>query len=324
MAIRDDTRQALDELDFRLKTVLPEQYRDRYDDVQPVSMGSAGLKYGADGLVAWNEMWQTFCDLAMAGGPPHKGTLLEPATGPEIDANSARYDTVVDEICRGVGLVTELIVRPSSQPGWVRVSCFSDAMAGWLLRAIVMENVSARADGRALDLPASPHFRVEKEIKNVVTVAAKTCHYWTGHMPRTQKETIAVLFDAMAKETPLIEPAWPVDVEAEGRERLAAAIAATIQRDTGLPRSVQRYPAWVGIDCPSVHAAVWMMRAVVMGNVLARREGTTLFVPVNPVSDPDGAAVTGVVRWTHALSRAGRARGSTGVQPGSDQGQTSR
>ena len=83
--------------------------------------------------------------------------------------------------------------------GWVRVSCFSDAMAGWLLRAIVMENVSARAEGLALDLPASPHFRVEKEIKNVVTVAAKTCHYWLGHMPRTQKQTIAVLFDAMAR-----------------------------------------------------------------------------------------------------------------------------
>jgi hypothetical protein len=178
-------------------------------------------------------------------------------------------------------------------------------MAGWMLRAITMENVSARADARTLDLPASPHFRVEKEIKNVVTVAAKTCHYWLGHMPRTQKETIAVLFDAMAKETPLIEPAWPDDGDdVDKRERLATTIADTIQRETGLTRSAHRYAGWIGVDCASVPAAVWMMRAVVMGNVLARREGTTLFVPVNPQSDPDGAAVTGVVRWTHRLAHA--------------------
>jgi hypothetical protein len=320
-----DDRSALEELDFRLKTVLPEQYQDRSEEVLPVAMGSAALKYGADGQVAWNEMWQTFCDLAMAGGPPHKGTLLEPATRADVDAHRARYDAVVDEICRGVGLVTELIVRPSPEPGWVRVDCFSSTMAAWLLRAIVMENVSARAAGRSLDLPASPHFRVEKEIKNVVTVAAKTCHYWTGHIPRTQKETIAVLFDAMAKETPLIEPAWPDGVDAAtDAERLAASIAETIERDTDLPRSAHRYDGWVGVACPDVPAAVWMMRAVVMGNVLARREGTTLFVPVNPATDPDGAAVTAVVRWTHHLARAGSDRGSTGVRPGSDRGQTPR
>jgi hypothetical protein len=32
-----------------------------------------------------------------------------------------------------------------------------------------------------------------------------------------------------------------------------------------------------------------MMRALVCLNVLARREETTLFVPVNPAGDPEGA-----------------------------------
>ena len=71
-------RRALEALDARLRTLLPEEYRDVYEDVQPISMGSAGLKYDADGQVAWDQMWGSFCDLAMAGGPPHKGTLLEP------------------------------------------------------------------------------------------------------------------------------------------------------------------------------------------------------------------------------------------------------
>ena len=69
-----------DTLDTRLRTLLPPLYQDSYAEVQPVSMGSAGLKYGTDGQVAWDEIWQTFCDLALAGGPPHRGTLLEAAS----------------------------------------------------------------------------------------------------------------------------------------------------------------------------------------------------------------------------------------------------
>ena len=67
-------------------------------------------------------------------------------------------------------------------------------MAGWLLRAIVMENVAARRQGAMLDLPAAPQFRLDKEIKNVITVTAKTCHYWVGHIPRAQQQAIGELF----------------------------------------------------------------------------------------------------------------------------------
>ena len=85
MALTPDTSDERELLEARLKTLLPEEYQDSYEDVQPVSMGSAGLKYGRDGRVAWNEIWGSFCDLAMAGGPPHRGTLLEPATKAEIN-----------------------------------------------------------------------------------------------------------------------------------------------------------------------------------------------------------------------------------------------
>src|SRR5580704_16878945 len=106
MSLEDQT--ALKALEARIATILPEEYQSRYEDVQPVSMGSAGLKYGSDGKVAWNDMWATFCDLAMAGGPPHKGMLLEPGSQTEIDAQPDRYRQVVDEICRGVVMVTGL------------------------------------------------------------------------------------------------------------------------------------------------------------------------------------------------------------------------
>lgn len=261
----DAARVALDKLDARLRILLPEQYQQSYESVQPVSMGSAGLKFAPDGQVAWDEIWQTFCDLAMAGGPPHKGTLLGPGDPAEIAAHQAQYDTVTEEICRGIWLAADLPAQADTHPGWVRVQCHNVTMADWLVRAIVMENVAARSSGVMLFLPAAPHFRLEKEIKNVITVIAKTAHYWSGHMSRSQKTLIADLFQTMSMESPLIEP--PLD----------------------------GWAGWRGVECSSVSAAVWMMRALVAFNVVARREQTTLFVPINEEQDPDGTIVAGAI-----------------------------
>ncbi|MEO8070145.1 MAG: hypothetical protein ABI652_01990, partial [Acidobacteriota bacterium] len=276
-----------------------------YESVQPVSMGSAGLKYGPDGKVAWGDIWETFCDLAMAGGPPHKGTLLAPGSAAAIAAQPDRYQEVTAEICRGVALTTGLAAQPSTMPGWVRVSCYTEGMAGWLLRAIVMENIAARAESRTLDLPAAPAYRLEKEIKNVVTVIAKTCHYWLGHMPRLQQRAIAAQFAQMATESPLIEPDMSGDgVRTDGGRRATDRLASLIQRDTGLREASHQYEGWLGIDCPNAHAAIWMMRALVVTNILSRREGTTLFVPVNPTSDPDGYTVAGAVAQIYQFAAA--------------------
>lgn len=247
----------MEALDRRIRTLLPEQYQDSYETLTPTPMRSAGLKYAADGRVAWDEMWGSFCDLALAGGPPHKGALLGPGLEAEIDADFDRYDDVADEICRGIRLVTGLRAYVSPDPGWVRVSCPGDAMADWLLRAITTENVAARRHGSMLDLPASPRFRLEKEIKNVITVTAKTCHYWVGHIPRERQQAIAELFLTMAAEGPLVEPSWDDNVA-----------------------------GWAGHEYPSAAQAIRVMRALVASNVLARREGTVLFVPVNPATDP--------------------------------------
>ncbi len=44
MAMSLEDCAALSALEVRLKTILPEQYQDCYEDVQPVSMGSASVK----------------------------------------------------------------------------------------------------------------------------------------------------------------------------------------------------------------------------------------------------------------------------------------
>jgi hypothetical protein len=282
----DDPRE-LQALDARIRTVLPEQYQHCYEDVQPASMGSAALKFGPDGKVAWDEIWGSFCDLAMAGGPPHKGKLLEPGAPADIGANPDRYREVVDEICRGVRMVTGLAAQPASEPGWVRVACPAPGMSGWLVRAIVMENVWARFHQAAIDLPAGPDYRIEKEIKNVITVIAKTCHYYLDHMWAGQQRDIAEMFERLERESPLLQPApAATDVDAIRRDGLTARIADAIHDASGLKRSGHRYTGWLGLECPSVSAAIWMMRALVVSNVLARREECVLFVPVHPAVQP--------------------------------------
>jgi hypothetical protein len=294
-----------DVLDARLKTLLPEEYQDSYETMQPTPMRSAGLKYEADGQVAWDQIWGSFCDLAMAGGPPHKGKLLGPGLQADIDADFNRYDEVAEEICRGIRMVTGLRAYVAPDPGWICVACHGDAMASWLVRAIVMENVAARRRGAILELPVAPHFRLEKEIKNVITVIAKTCHYWLGHIPEDQQRAIADLFNTMARESPFIEPD-PASAESTKSRELASRIAASIQRATALRASDQRSSGWLGLDCPSVRFAVWMMRALVTTNVLSRREGTVLFVPVNPATDPHGTVVAAAVeRIFHLASTRG-------------------
>lgn len=302
--MNEDDRRIFEELEHRLRTLLPEEYQDRHEDVQPVSMRTAGVRYGPGGRIAWDQMWGSFCDLAMAGGPPHKGALLLPGTPHEIEGSPDRYGAVVAEICRGITMVTALAATPSPALGWVQIECLTLGMAAWLVRAISMENVAVRARGAILELPAGPGYRDLKEVKNVITVIAKTAHYWMGHMPVIQRESIATLIDGMNAESPLVEPLYSADDTVHTAiAALATRTAEAVTRDVGLP-SMHRRGAWLGIECATVRAAVWMMRMMVTVNVLSRREGTMLLVPVNPEIDPDGEVVVSSLDLVHRLSVA--------------------
>ena len=161
--------------------ILPPRYRTG-KVVSSAPMGTAPMRYTENGQVAWDEMWTDFCDLALAGGPPHRDTLLEPVSPDEVRAVMESYERVVFEIERGWQLVTGLSTVRSEKLGWIGLQCHNEEMALWILRAIVVENVCVRREGTILYLPAGPAFRIDKEIKNVITVVAKTHHYWTEHM----------------------------------------------------------------------------------------------------------------------------------------------
>jgi hypothetical protein len=143
-------------------------------------MSAAPFVWRADGRPDWRAMWSSFCELALFGGPPHRGPEsalgAAPPERPVADGTDA-----VAEIRRGIWETTGLYAEPAS-PGWLAVTCDSPRMAAWLCATIILENVEARADEERLLVPADPAFALTDEVKSVITVVAKTHHYWSAHI----------------------------------------------------------------------------------------------------------------------------------------------
>jgi sirohydrochlorin cobaltochelatase len=183
-----------------LRSILPPRYQGEAS-VNSAPMGAADLVYDAGGQVAWGEVWEGFCDLAIAGGPPHRGDLLEPATRDAVEAAPDAYARALDELTRGLRLITGWAIVRDAAPGWIGLVCPDEEAAIWLLRAILSENIAARREGATLFLPAGPAFTVEGEIKNVITVVAKTHHYWTEHIAALTMGPVAETWPATPAQT---------------------------------------------------------------------------------------------------------------------------
>ncbi len=289
----------LQALSAKINALLPPQYQDCYDEVPTTSMGSAGLKFGPGGKVAWDEMWTSFCHLALAGGPAHRGTLLEAVSAEEARADPASYGAVVAEISRGIRLVTELPIVPGESAGWVGIECESEQMAVWMLRAVIVENVMARRRGRFLYVPAGPRFRLGKEIKNVITSVAKTHHYWAYHLLDRRLATVPAL----------VEPATAEEARArwEDYQRVVAEIEEGLRSRAGLAAVPSPSLGWVGVPCDNEDVAVWLLRAILVEDVLARREGAVLFLPAGPgYTAGEIEHVVAKTAWAHRLWNGGQ------------------
>jgi hypothetical protein len=144
----------------------------------PPPMGAAPFVWRADGRPDWAAMWTTFCELALYGGPPHRGEAARLEAGP----GAGWADTeLLAELRRGIWETTGLYAEPA-RPGWIAVTCDSPRMSAWLCAAIILENVEARCEDERLLLPAGPGFELGDQVKSVITVLAKTHHYWRAHL----------------------------------------------------------------------------------------------------------------------------------------------
>lgn len=153
--------------------------------IPPAPMTAADFLYNDDGSANWGEMWQSFCDLALYGGPPHRGEDSA-LTLPELDFDTPPTDgDMIREIKRGIWETTGLFAEPSSN-NWMAITCSSRKMAAWMCAAIILENVDARCDEERLYVPAAPDFELKNQVKSVITVVAKVHHYWQAHIAQQE------------------------------------------------------------------------------------------------------------------------------------------
>ena len=48
--------------------------------------------------------------------------------------------------------------------------------------AIILENVDARIEEERLLVPAGPDYELKDQVKSIITVVAKTHHYWQAQI----------------------------------------------------------------------------------------------------------------------------------------------
>lgn len=169
-------------------SVEPEPSDDPVEVLQPVAsknvpMGAADIIYDANGRPDWGAIWQGFCELALFGGPSHRGedSAIRAIADLGASAPDGEFDAIA-EIRRGIFVTTGLFSEPSSQPGWLAITCRSPKQAAWMCACILLENVDARLDEEMrLLVPAHPSYTLKDQVKSVITVVAKVNHYWDQH-----------------------------------------------------------------------------------------------------------------------------------------------
>jgi sirohydrochlorin cobaltochelatase len=182
----DDVRDALSrDQTARTREYLPAGSSGEYGRSPVQSMSSAPFEWLPDGRPDWGSMWTSFCELALYGGPPQRGP--EQALRAPAAATTPSDDEMLAEMKRGIWETARLYAE-SAQPGWLTVTCDSATMAAWMCAAIILENVDARVEEDRLLLPAGPDYQLKDEVKSIITVVAKTHHYWQAHVTGAQAE----------------------------------------------------------------------------------------------------------------------------------------
>ena len=215
----------------------------------------------------------SFCDLALAGGPPHRGTLLRPATPAEIAAEPDATAAVASELTRAIRLAVGPEAWAGGESGWLAVPCESPGAAAWLALAITAENVSCRRRGDCVELPIGPRVSL-REGSQERSVRARQGAPLLGRAPEfraTVARTGARLGGAGDARGPGCRP---------GRRRGGGRDASECPARRGIAGGRGR----ARLGGPGVRAtrfkAGWMLRAVASNGVMCRHESATLYVAV--------------------------------------------
>src|SRR5512147_1107846 len=143
----------------RIRELAPPVSRDA------ATMGAAPFVW-REGRPDWGAMWTTFCELALYGGPPHRG-IEDALEAPQTDSDTMVINETIMELRRGIHETTGLYSEPAP-PNWLAVTCHSKKMAAWMAASIILENVDAKCEDEILYVPCSPDFDLKNQVKSVI------------------------------------------------------------------------------------------------------------------------------------------------------------
>ncbi len=150
-------------------------------------VGDAPMRIPIDdsGQVDWRRLFEdvrrtgSHSEIALAGGTPRRKSLIESGTG--VDATKPEYAQVASELARGLTLTSNASIV-EGVPGWLGLSCGSDDMAAWILRALAAENITVRREGTTVFVPVASQFTLENEIVDIVLAVASVFHFFEDHI----------------------------------------------------------------------------------------------------------------------------------------------
>jgi sirohydrochlorin cobaltochelatase len=116
------------------------------------------------------------------------------------------------------------------------------------------------------------------------------------------QRTAAILLDGKESTTGLLAPATRDEVRAvpDDYQAVVDEIVEGILRSTGLQAIPSSNLGWIRVPCSGEEMAIWLMRAVIVENVLVRREGDSLFLPANSQFRTNERSKRVVATFTHA------------------------
>ena len=232
----------------------PRMYQDSYEDVQPVSMGSAGLKYGArrhrwrgtrsgerSATWRWPAARRTRARCSNRAPRRHR-RAARPLRGGRRKRSAAASRWRPISTARPVARARLGARDLSQRRRWPAGCC---ARSSW--------RTSPRsARGRRSTFPPRRTFGSRKRSRTSSPSSPRPATTGLGHMPCAQQRAIADLFATMAEESPLVEPALASDDGAEpsARRTVAPAWLRSIARHRAAP-APHRYAGWLGVECPT-------------------------------------------------------------------------
>jgi hypothetical protein len=141
------------------------------------------MQYDEQGRPAWDQMWATYCGLAgHEGGRPHRPADNRVEFPAAPDTAAAAYRQNVEELCRGILMLTGYPAMGEGWQGRVGFLCRTPLEASYLAAQINNEGVDAEVDNLLVYVPVSEHFTVPVEIKSILTAIGKVHHYWREHL----------------------------------------------------------------------------------------------------------------------------------------------